>query len=576
MDDSVRHILATGTVLVALIVGSPSLLWAQEELDGAVRTVDTVANVFETLDPAQPLDGFRVTVPPNWRVDEVRLLRFGTEPVSVRTRQTDAEGTYLVTADRSIRGPHDVLLRVQLPETRGSYRWTLEALVRDANDADSIPEAAFRTVDRRTHALRLKASPRPDQTNRALSLSEANEPLRLRPEDMPVLGRRASFTIEFWLRTSGLDEVVLSTWNGRESVSYPAEVVVDRGGRLRFYTGRSGNHQALRSGRPVADDKWHHVAAVYDADEMHLRLLLDGTPVDSLQGRVLPPAAGPVSMAVGGRLQEDTTPEESRGSLFSGRIDELRIWPEVRSGRAVRRMKGRPVPPSGTEEGEGVVQLGFEAEESAVVKRWPEGARRVPATLSFRSSLRNLRAQTNGGSVTLQWTAEPSDVTSFVVERSVDGQTFRNVAEVDPIEARRAIASDAPTFAYTDEDVSGQVVFYRIRLKQSEGPERTSGTIKIGLGPETEHQAPVRLIGNFPNPFTRQTTIAYEVNEAQPITITVWDLEGHRIAQLADGTKKKTGYHEMPFDATNLPSGTYFVELKTPAETLTHRMVVLK
>lgn len=574
MAYSARHILATGTVLVLLLVGHPSLLRAQGESDGAVRTAGTVANVFDTLDPSRALDGLRLTVPPDWRVEEVRLLRFGTEPLTVRTRQTDAAGTYLVTADRSIRGPHDLLLRVQLPETTGSYRWTLETLVRDANDADSAPQTAFRTVDRRTHALRLEDPPSPGPANRALSLSEADEPLLLRAEDLPALDQSSSFTIEFWMRSSGLDEVILSTWNGRERAAYPAEFVVDRGGRLRFYTGKPGNHQALRTGRPVADGTWHHVAVVNDARRMRLRLLLDGTAVDSLRGRVLPSVADPLPLAVGGRLQPNGG-GEAPGPLFSGLLDELRIWPEARSSRTVRRTKDRPISKPDTEGGTGLVRLGFDANDPSVAERRPAGARRVPASLSFRSSLRNLRAQTNGRSVILQWAAEPSDVSSFVVERSGDGQTFRSVAELDPPEARRATTSDAPTFAYTDENVAGQVVFYRIRLKQAEGPARTSGTIKIGLGPETEAEAPVRLIGNFPNPFDDQTTIAYEVNERRPITITVWNLEGHRIAQLADGTKQ-TGYHETPFDATNLPSGTYFVELKTPTETLTHRMVVLK
>ena len=576
MAHPLRYILTVGTTIVVLALGGASLLWAQGTQEGAVRRAGTVANIFGTLDPGQPLDGVQVTTPSDWRVEEVRLLRYGTEPVAVRLRQTDEPGTYLVTTKRSLRGPHDLLLRVQLPETPGSFRWALETLVREDPDADSVARPAFRTIDRRTHSLRVEAPPTPGRTNQALSLAEAEGPLFLRADAIPALGERSSFTIEFWLRTSGLDEVVLSTWNGRESVAYPAEFVVDRGGRLRFYAGRPGDHQALRTGRPVADDKWHHVAAVYDARQRRLRLLLNGTAVDSLRGRVPTPAPGPIALAVGGRLEQDQGPNEARPPLFTGQLDELRVWPDARSVELVRRAKSRPFrQPDETSDERRFVRLGFDAEESLGVERWPAGARRVPTTLSFRSSLRNLRAQTEGRSVTLQWTAEASDPGSFVVERSAGGETFTKIAELDPTEARRAAASDVPTFTYTDEEVDGQVVFYRIRLKQEKGPERTSGTIKIGLGPEAERRAPVRLIGNFPNPFDEQTTIAYEVNEAQPITITVWNLEGHRIAQLAD-SKKGTGYHEAPFDAANLPSGTYFVELKTPTETLTHRMVVLK
>jgi hypothetical protein len=69
--------------------------------------------------------------------------------------------------------------------------------------------------------------------------------------------------------------------------------------------------------------------------------------------------------------------------------------------------------------------------------------------------------------------------------------------------------------------------------------------------------------------------VAYEVREARPVTLTVWDLTGHRITQLADGTKSP-GYHEVSFSAADLPSGTYFVRLQTNGRTQSHRMVVLK
>jgi hypothetical protein len=403
----------------------------------------------------------------------------------------------------------------------------------------------------------------------------------VRADALPTLGQLSSFTIEFWVQTNGLDEVILSTWNGNESVAYPAEFVVDQGGRLRFYSGQPGQHQALQTGRPIADGKWHHVAAVYDARRSRLRLLLDGRPTDSLRGQGPPPAPGPVPLVVGGRLNRDQRPEAERQPLFSGQIDELRIWGEPRSVAAVRRMKNRPFRgPTGGEEKRRLVRLGFDTDgpdetEDAVTEQWPEGARRVPTTLSFQSSLRNLRAETTDRTVTLRWAADAADVERFLVERSTGRRAFQAVAELTPEEAQPAAAAEGPEFRYTDQDVAGQVVFYRIRLRRTDGVERTSGTIKIGLGTEAESRQPVTLIGNFPNPFSETTTVAFEVNEAKPITITVWNLQGHKIAQLADGPRDP-GYHEVSFDATDLPSGNYFVELETPTDEQSHKMVVLK
>jgi len=547
----------------------------------AVRAPGTATNLFETLDPNRPLDALRVTLPEGWTLEEARLLRYGTEPVPVRVRAAEEPGAHHLLMNTPIRGPHDLVVRVRTPELPGAAEWSVHTLVREQPPADTATKPGYRVVDRRSHRVVLKSPSPPDRANRALSLADASEPLRVRADVLPTLGQLSSFTIEFWVQTNGLDEVILSTWNGNESVSYPAEFVVDQGGRLRFYSGQPGQHQALQTGRPIADGKWHHVAAVYDARRSRLRLLLDGRPTDSLRGQGPPPAPGSVPLVVGGRLNRDQRPEAERQPLFSGQIDELRVWGEARSVAAVRRMKNRPFRgPTGQGEKRRLVRLGFDTDgpdekEGDVTAQWPEGARRVPTTLSFQSSLRNLRAETTDRTVTLRWAADAADVERFIVERSTGRRAFQAVAELTPEEAQPAAAAEGPEFRYTDEDVAGQVVFYRIRLRRKDGVERTSGTIKIGLGTETERRTPVTLIGNFPNPFSETTTVAFEVNESKPVTITVWNLQGHKIAQLADGPRDP-GYHEVSFDATDLPSGNYFVELETPTGEQSHKMVVLK
>ena len=572
-----RSVLMVAVTAVLWAAWAPAVVHAQSgEAEPTVRATGTVANVFETLDPPQPVDGLRVRLPPSWTFESVRLLRYGTKPVPLSVRPTDEPGTHLVSLDAPLSGPHDLVLRVGLPETPGPYEWTLHTLVRGASERDAGTGSPFRVVERHTHRVAVEGPPEPDGTNRALSMAEADAPLMLRPDALPPLGRASSFTIEFWLRTSGLDEVILSTWNGRETVAYPAEIVVDRGGRLRFYTGRPGEHRALRTGRPVADGAWHHVATVYDAERSRLRLLLDGEPADSLRQPALPVASDTRPLAVGGRVVQGGPPDGASQRLFSGHLDELRIWGTAQSTSMVQHMMNRPLTGSaGTEEDSRVVRLGFDEEEPDVVQSEATGARRLPATLSFRSSLRNLRAESENRTVTLRWTAETTDLAGFVVERSPDGEAFRPVAKLTPAEAKRSTASDVPAFSYTEEDVSGQVVFYRIRRREGDGDEQTSGTIKIGLGAEAAERAPVRLIGNFPNPFSERTTVAYEVNERTPVTITVWNLQGHQIAELTDGPKDP-GYHEAAFTATDLPSGTYFVQLKTPTDEQSDRMVLLK
>lgn len=563
-------------VVAALAVfGSPRTARSQGEVETAVRPGGTAVNLFKTIDPTRPIDGAVVELPPEWGLLEIRLLRYGTEPVSAEVRPRDDDGTHLVVTDRAIRGPHEVVVRVQLPDRVGTFEWGLHSFVWQKPDQDTASQSRIQRLDRKRSRVEVKPSSNAPWGNRALDLSASSQPLLLRADHLPPLGQSSSFTIEFWLQTNGLGEVVLSTWNGNEEVAYPAEFIVDRSGRLRFYSGRPGQHQALRSGRPIADGRWHHVAAVYAASQSRLRLFVDGTRADSLRGQ-LPISPGPVPMALGGRLYQGRDRDQEQSPLFSGLVDEVRIWTSARSLRALRRMKGRPVQEVGDEfSKQDLVRLGFDEEAEPAVERWPEGAQRVPVMLAFRSGLRNLRAKTNGKSVTLRWAAEASAVETFVVERSADGTTFSVVDELSPSAARRPTSASASEFRYTDQNVPGQVVYYRIREQQEDGSERRSGTIKIGLGAADEEAAPVRLIGNFPNPFSKSTTIAYEVRSAQPVDLTVWDLKGHRIAELETGAKEP-GYHETSFSATSLTSGTYFVRLETREGVQSHRMVVLK
>lgn len=557
------------------IVGGPWRAGAQAADDEvAIRTVGTVTNLFGSLDPSSPMVGARLRLPEGWTVEDVRLLRYGAVAVPVRHR-TEADGAVLLTTERPVQAPHELVVRVRIGGRPGTYQWHLTPLYGTPRGGaqDSLGQRVPRRIDRVTRRVEVEPPSEPDGENRAVDLQAATRPL-LAPLPEPLaLGRGASFTVEFWLRTTGLDEVILSTWTGEEAVPYPVEFVVDPGGRLRFYCGQSGRHQALRTMAPVADDHWHHAAVVYDASASRLRLMLDGTVVDSARARAMPSSPRGRSVAVGGRLPRQAgAGEEAR--LYSGRLDEVRVWPEARSVGLLRRMRTQPLAPSTGGEDGGAFRLDFEAEPEDDRVDWPAGTRRVPTVLSFRSPLRNLQAQTEDQSVTLRWETDAAGEGTFVVERSPDGTSFSPIARLDP--SAPTSPSQSREVVYTDRKVPEQVVYYRIRqVFPNENIERTTGTIKIGLGASPRNESAVELVGNFPNPFEESTTIAYRVHEATPLTLAVWDLSGKRITTLADGTHEP-GYYEKVLSAGELPSGTYFARIRTARGVQSHRMILLK
>lgn len=561
---------AAFAALLVMASGMVAFGQAADPVTAPAYTAGTSVNLFAAPSGNASVDGWLVRLPDGWTLDRAVVLRYGSERVAADIRRTEHEGTeqYAVVLAQAQQGPHEVVLQVQVgPAGRGAS-WSMVPF--------TYGPMGYRTVrkgQRITRNVSVKAVPSAVGTstvadNRAITFA-GEEPLLLWADRLPRLQSDTDFTVEFWLQTTGLEEVILTTWSGDENDPYPLEVMIDASGRLRYYCGQQGRHESLTTRDPLADGRWHHVAVVYRADERRLTLLREGHPVDSLHNVALP-SASISHLAVGGRaVSEADRPD--RSLAYSGALDELRFWPTARSASAIRSMARRALPPT---TGSGQVQLRFDEEPAQeLVASWPESARRVPSGLSFNAPLQNLRATVEGAVVRLDWEADHPTTEAFIIERSVEGRSFEVVGRVRPQETRAEEQRSPTGYAFSDAKVQGQVVYYRIRQQFEDGTERVSGTLKIGLGAPDQRDA--SLIGNFPNPFSEATTIAYEVHETQPLQLTVWDLSGQRVTTLIDETHTP-GYYETPFRASNLPSGTYFVRLQTPQQMASHRMVLLK
>lgn len=90
-----------------------------------------------------------------------------------------------------------------------------------------------------------------------------------------------------------------------------------------------------------------------------------------------------------------------------------------------------------------------------------------------------------------------------------------------------------------------------------------------------EAPAAFALLPNYPNPFNPRTTIGYTTPEPASVRLTVYDALGRAVAVLVDA-QRPAGRHRATFDATPLPSGTYWVTLNAGSFRSTRPLLLVK
>ncbi len=109
-----------------------------------------------------------------------------------------------------------------------------------------------------------------------------------------------------------------------------------------------------------------------------------------------------------------------------------------------------------------------------------------------------------------------------------------------------------------------------------DGYERVlQDNLTAGINGTVEQPSQVVLLSSYPNPFNPETTIRFDVREAQQVRLVVFDLLGREIALLVNG-RVEVGPHEVRFQAGDLPSGTYVIRLVTATDVAVRKIVLMK
>lgn len=180
--------------------------------------------------------------------------------------------------------------------------------------------------------------------------------------------------------------------------------------------------------------------------------------------------------------------------------------------------------------------------------------------------LTSFTARAAGSVVNLNWeTKTEVDNNGFDVERNSTG-TWQKIGFVEG----HGTANSPKYYNFTDKSVTGNKIQYRLRQVDNDGTFEYSNVVEVELAPTT-----FALDQNYPNPFNPATIIRFSLPTSSVVTLNVYNTLGEKVATLLNGSLE-SGYHQVSFDAANLPSGLYFYEIKAGEFSSIKKMLLMK
>ena len=85
----------------------------------------------------------------------------------------------------------------------------------------------------------------------------------------------------------------------------------------------------------------------------------------------------------------------------------------------------------------------------------------------------------------------------------------------------------------------------------------------------------VTLHSIYPNPFNPIASINYELSKKDNVNISIYNLSGQLMETLFNDLQN-SGMHFIEWNASNYPSGMYFVSMKTSNESFHQKLMLMK
>ncbi len=174
----------------------------------------------------------------------------------------------------------------------------------------------------------------------------------------------------------------------------------------------------------------------------------------------------------------------------------------------------------------------------------------------------------NNAYIQLTWaTALEVNNDGFIIERSVDGQNWSQIAFVDGHD-NSTIQND---YSYDDLNVTtGIRYYYRLKQVDNDGQFKYTDIVSAMLSGDITFS-----VKDFvPNPAGDKTTLLITATSAQELTVEIFDIIGQKVSSNIHTLNR--GLNRLDFDVSYLASGTYSAVVYSGNATFTKKLVITK
>lgn len=105
------------------------------------------------------------------------------------------------------------------------------------------------------------------------------------------------------------------------------------------------------------------------------------------------------------------------------------------------------------------------------------------------------------------------------------------------------------------------------------GSVELSPTSTVRDGDDIVPGAAIHLLEAYPNPTEGSVTTGFNLTRSERVSLAVYDLSGREVARVVDNELLNAGSYRYDLNLKSLPSGAYYIRMKTDAGTQTQRIV---